>query len=225
MCHNTPDEWLRACSNHLMLHSCFTNNLGLYHGKIGIVLFFCYYARYTREILYDDFAGYLTDQLCEEMYDKISFDLEDGLCGIGWGITYLLQNNLMQGDPYDILYDIDAKIMEYDPQRIKEADLKSGLGGLFSYATCRLYHAYKNSTILPFDSSYLNSLYTAALRQPDIPGAPQYISSFKKEPLFTYPSGFLTSILPVPNLEADLTQYPLGLENGIAGMGLKLMMP
>lgn len=131
----------------------------------------------------------------------------------------------MQGDPNDILLDIDTKIMEYDPLRIRGVDLKSGLGGLFHYATYRLCNAYERNSALPFDCSYLNSLYTAAVQQSDIPGASQYLSSFKKESLLIDSSEYLASILPAPNLGSDLTPFPLGIENGIAGMGLKLMMP
>lgn len=41
----------------------------MYHGKMGVVLFFAHYASYTREPLYDDFVGELLDEICENIPD------------------------------------------------------------------------------------------------------------------------------------------------------------
>lgn len=38
---------LKRIANHQMLCGSFCQNLGLLHGKMGLVLFFFHYARYT----------------------------------------------------------------------------------------------------------------------------------------------------------------------------------
>ena len=47
-----------------------------------------------------------------ELPDNLSLDLSDGLCGIGWGITYLLRERFITGEIKDVLSDIDIKIQE-----------------------------------------------------------------------------------------------------------------
>ena len=51
------DILLRRIANHLILHSIDIEDIGLFHGKMGVVLFFAHYARYTDSAIYDDFAG------------------------------------------------------------------------------------------------------------------------------------------------------------------------
>lgn len=38
---------LLSIANHLLLHTSFMTNLGLFYGKMGSVLFFVHYAKYT----------------------------------------------------------------------------------------------------------------------------------------------------------------------------------
>ena len=65
--------------NHLVMASSFTPNIGLYHGKTGIVIALCHYARFTGKTIYDDFAGELLDEVCSSIHAGMSADLENGL--------------------------------------------------------------------------------------------------------------------------------------------------
>lgn len=40
-------EVLQRIARYLMLHSSFTDKIGLFDGKMGVILFFMNYARYT----------------------------------------------------------------------------------------------------------------------------------------------------------------------------------
>ena len=79
------DILLRRIANHLILHSIDIEDIGLFHGKMGVVLFFAHYARYTDSAIYDDFAGELLEEICENIPETLPINLETGLCGIGWG--------------------------------------------------------------------------------------------------------------------------------------------
>jgi hypothetical protein len=68
---HTHDELVLRIARHLIMHASFLTDLGLYHGKMGIVLFFAHYARYTGESLYDEFAGKLMDEIQEEIHADI----------------------------------------------------------------------------------------------------------------------------------------------------------
>ena len=97
------DILLRRIANHLILHSIDIEDIGLFHGKMGVVLFFAHYARYTDQAIYDDFAGELLEEISENIPETLPINLETGLCGIGWGIEYLIQNGFMEGDSNEIL--------------------------------------------------------------------------------------------------------------------------
>ena len=101
------DILLRRIANHLILHSIDIEDIGLFHGKMGVVLFFAHYARYTDQAIYDDFAGELLEEISENIPETLPINLETGLCGIGWGIEYLIQNGFMEGDSNEILAGID----------------------------------------------------------------------------------------------------------------------
>jgi len=119
------DTLLERIARHLMMHASFLPNIGLYHGKMGIVLFFAHYARYTGNPLYEEYAGELMNEVYEGYHPNLPANFEYGLCGIGWGIEYLLQNGFMEGDADEILAEIDAHVMERDLRRITDLDDKA----------------------------------------------------------------------------------------------------
>ena len=80
----TPSTYEQALA-YLTINSSFIGDLGLFHGRMGIILFFAHYARATQSKHYEDFAGCLLDELYEEIHEDLPVNLENGLCGIGWG--------------------------------------------------------------------------------------------------------------------------------------------
>ncbi len=84
---------------------------GLYNGKLGMTILFYEYSRYSGDALYEQFADEILESIME-LPDNLSLDLSDGLCGIGWGITYLLRERFITGEIKDVLSDIDIKIQE-----------------------------------------------------------------------------------------------------------------
>lgn len=214
-------DTIRRMVEHLILNGSFTSDLGLFHGKMGIVIFFAHYARWTGNALYEDFADELLAEIYEDIHTDTPINLEGGLCGIGWGIEYLVQNGFMEGDTDEILEDIDRRIMERDPRRMTDLSFRTGLGGILFYATARLT-ASRESDGQPFDSLYLNDLKEAAQRatfteQDEIPSClfENLLSALRGEPL---PAPSLPTLLftNLPQADTYLT-LPIGLEKGIAG--------
>jgi hypothetical protein len=201
------DNLLERIANHLIMNASFLPDLGLYHGKMGIVIFFAHYARYTGETLYDDFAGELLDEIYEEIHDKISIYFESGLCGIGWGIEYLLENDFIEGDSDDILSEIDMKIMERDLRRIKDLSFRTGLEGVSCYILKRINSSYRKKNITPFDDIYLSD-WRMIIKYLDIKN--------KKIEL-------LSLLLDIPEGENFLA-WELSLDKGCAGCGLKKIL-
>lgn len=84
-------------------------NPSLYNGKLGLAIIFYEYSRYSGDLLYTQFSNDLIDSIVE-LPNDISMKLSDGLCGIGWGICYLLRKKFIVGDVDKILFYIDAII-------------------------------------------------------------------------------------------------------------------
>ncbi|MBV4192445.1 hypothetical protein O1432_17600 [Bacteroides fragilis] len=150
---------LKRIADHQMLHGSFRRDLGVLNGKMGIVLFFFHYARYTGRVLYEDFAGEMLEEVIQELHSDLPIRFSDGLCGIGWGVEYLIQNAFIAGDSDEILEDLDQKIMEWDPRRATDLSFESGLEGVACYVSSRLKSTVRNR--MPFDQVYLSELEMA----------------------------------------------------------------
>lgn len=198
------DILLRQIADHLVVNSSFLTNLGLFHGKMGIVLFFVHYARYTDNAIYEEYAGDLLDEIFEDIHAGITLDFENGLSGIGWGLLYLLKNHFMEGDLDEVLLDIDQKMMEINLSRVVDPSVERGLGGYLSYLLERLSVASEHSL---FDKGYKDELQ-------------KVLSSVQFGEPFD-----LNSLIDRNKVSSitDITKVSLGICEGYAGLGFKLM--
>lgn len=198
------DISLRQIANHLIINSSFLTDISLYHGKTGIVLFFYNYARYTKNPVYDEFAGELLEEIFNEIHDNIGIDFENGLSGIGWGILYLLENQFITGDPNDILEEIDMKMMEVNLQRVRNCSLERGIAGFSVYLSYRLSFLKGCSY---FDTNFISDLL-------------QIISD--KDINVKFDLSFIINQCAYSSIK-EIGITSLGLHNGYAGYGFKLM--
>lgn len=150
---------LHLIANHLMLNTSYMTDLGLFYGKMGSVLFFVHYAKYTNNSMYDEFAGEILDEIYEDIHSEMPVYFSNGLSGMAWGIEYLLQQGYMEGESDEVLSDLDAKIMKWDPRRISDFTLETGLEGIAWYVLSRLMSPRSGS--IPFDERYLRDLKAA----------------------------------------------------------------
>lgn len=198
--------FLKRIANHLIVNTSGLDNIGLYYGKMGIVLFFVHYARYVENLVYEDYASELLDEVYEDICDETPLNFSNGLCGIGWSILYLLENNLMTGDPDQILIDVDKRIMEWDLSRLTDFSMETGLKGLSCYIKKRVDVSSRLSGQKPFDESYLLSWKKSIMHLSD-EKTPKLLSFISEEVKF----------------DDELQHCLLGLHNGCAGCGLQLM--
>jgi glycosyltransferase len=130
-------ELLVRIASHLILNASFITDLGLYHGKMGIVLFFYELGRYTGKNIYAKFAGELLDEIYNGLNNETLLNFQDGLCGIGWGIAYLIKAQFVKADPDEVLEELDKRIVEWDVGRITDGSLRTGLMGVACYVINR----------------------------------------------------------------------------------------
>jgi hypothetical protein len=100
---------LQRIANTLILYSYHINPIGLLNGKMGIVLFLYRYADYSGYVQYREFADKLLDEILSSVAHSSS-DFENGLSGIGWAVNFLIKNGHVDGDPNDILQDVDKRV-------------------------------------------------------------------------------------------------------------------
>lgn len=215
--------------SYLAINSSFTPNLGLFHGKMGIVLFFSFYAHYSKNDLYDCFAYDLFDEVYEDIHKEVLLNFENGLCGIGWAIEYLVQNGYMEGDTDEILEDIDNRVLEYDVRRISDLSFRKGLAGIAYYVCARL-SAIRNNDTLPFDSAFLDNLKEALLNAQfteadEVPSClmENFLNALNriKPAKLELPVLLQSSDSQIPD---NFQFVPLGLKNGLSGILFQLVI-
>lgn len=196
------NERLRKIVDYLLLSSPYMHDIGLFHGKMGVVIALYLYSAKYRDELISDYAWDLLQHIYDNINSNMPIGLEYGLAGIGYGTTILYKHGLVDCDLNSILVDVDSKIMEHDPRRIKDMSIRSGVEGLMQYI------ALRKSTGEPFetfDAQYLTELYTTAS---------PIASVFQDKSIM--------SILNAPTFSIEeYTEKPLGIDGGSAYYILK----
>lgn len=208
-------QLLSQIANYLMMNASFQDDLSLYHGKMGCVLFFAHYSRYVDQLYYADFASELLNEIYDDLNEHTPVGFEYGLCGIGWGIEHLVQQNFTQGDTGYLLEDLNLKVMEYNPLRIQDMSFNKGLKGIAYYVMTHIKSPYSKTKTI--DSLYLLDLDMSLKNNGLSPMCyPQMALSLPEE-LFQDRKNL--NIMS----ELKLSTYPLGIVDGLAGIGLKMM--
>ena len=217
----------------LLLNSSFENDIGLFYGKMGIIIFFSHYFKTKNNPLFEDTASELMDELLNEIHENLPVGFASGSAGIGWGIEYLIQNGFMEGDSLDICEEVDIRIMERDPRRIKDYSIEIGLGGILHYVLAHIKGVMAQHSKPPFDETYLNDLYQTVSNIPEGIELPEefkelsteYINFYKnrKELDYNLSLSFIIEKNKIENprkpAKSALSAFhpPLGLRNGISG--------
>lgn len=221
--HTDTERRILAC---LMLKSSFLTDIGLFSGKMGIVLFFVHYNKYTSDKLYEDIADELMEEIWEEVTKEMPADFQSGLYGIGWGLEYLIQKGFVEGDSLSVCYELDKRIIEKDPRRMTDFSLDKGLAGLLHYVLAHIKGCMLQDSRLPFDAVYLQDVFTAVSSVPE--------TIMKKDPELSalaesYKEFFTAGSVPDYDLslrrfikgihpdDTNLADAPLGIRNGLAG--------
>lgn len=135
---------------------------GLFHGKMGIVLFFAIYGQKKGKKQHQDFSQTLLDNIWENIDNDTPVNFASGLAGIGWGIEYLIQNGFVSGDSQEICADLDQAIMEYDSTLISDYSVKTGITGIIYYVLSRIKGNLLQNAKRPFNEKYLSHLFDKA---------------------------------------------------------------
>ena len=85
--------------------------VSLFHGKMGLSIYLFHMAKIESNPEYHSMADKLLDQvLLHDLSKNHSIDVEDGLAGVGLGVTWLVKNGFIEGDLNEMLEVIDNAI-------------------------------------------------------------------------------------------------------------------
>lgn len=155
---------LQTGVNDLILKSAATDDVSLYYGKMGLSLLLYHYGHKTQQSVYHEFAGALIDQVYQGCQRHLPVDFANGICGIGWAVSSLINRRFVKGKVNEILRSIDKKVMERDLRQITDWSFRTGLNGILCYVLTRFEDIRRFPAPNPFDESYLLELHEAALR-------------------------------------------------------------
>lgn len=211
--------------NHLILRSPYLPDTGLFNGKTGIALFFLHYYRTTRHPVFEDHAFDLVDDVCGNLQKDMPLGLEGGLCGIGWGLEYMIYQRFMDGED-DLCGIIDSAVKERNPRYITDFCLKSGILGILHYIFIRIKNTGDEKDP-PFDRQWLSDLQVTLqshlIGKPDaeLKKAAGKLDRYLKTGNMDYEPdaiGFCTKKITV---HGKISSLPPGLHDGLSGYMLK----
>lgn len=217
---------LHDIANHLLLNAGNMANNGLFHGKMGPVLFFHIYGRYTGKDFYDDYADLLLEEVFQGLDESMNVSLGNGLAGIGWSIEYLAQNDFIEGDTGEMLEDLNQVIMKnFNPTFTIDSHFQTELEGVLFYLNTHISSCKRENTHPCFEKSYLENLYRLVLLK-KYKGTlfDCFCQLFKspkvKQERITIPEQWYRDI---PMSIKNFANQPLGIYNGLSGLGIKLI--
>jgi len=123
------------------------NGLGLLHGKLGLSIYFFQLARKTENQEFLEAAENLIGEIFEKLSEaKFPTDFENGLAGIAWGISYLVNSDFVEADLDDTLGELDDRIFKFleDQKTNLPANFRSGIIGYLAYCLDRLENSLKS---------------------------------------------------------------------------------
>lgn len=110
---------LNECVRYGILRADVLDEYGLYGGKLGMAILFYELSRFRNNMLFKQFADELVDSVLV-VPDSLTMRFDKGLCGIGWGIIYLLKEKFVEGNVNDVLIDLDRQLITQDLDLINE---------------------------------------------------------------------------------------------------------
>jgi lantibiotic modifying enzyme len=123
---------------HVILASAGSNNPGLLDGKMGIIVFLTNYAKSSGNELYKEIAFNMLDEVWEDVTVDTPVGLASGLCGIGWGIEYLIRNGFVDAEADEVCEVVDkaVRLQKIDPEM--DMSLDKGLEGILYFVMARI---------------------------------------------------------------------------------------
>lgn len=217
---------LKRLFQEVLLNCNSIPSLGLWNGRMGCILFLVQYAYFKKNKVEEELVEKLIDDLYENVNKNLSINFADGICGIAYGLAWIINNEYIKGDIDEVLVEADNYIMERNPLYISDYSWATGLSGIIYYVIYRCQIADKQNRAYPFCKNYLKQLKRAAsliIRDPikvEAYEMSQYFLAFCKKVHIKIPS--LLNVLETTKIREEelLNKQIWGLQEGKAGRGV-----
>lgn len=124
--------------HHLLLTANFLADLGICDGKMKVAIYFFGLYRRGGNRFYEEFAFELLDEICEAVNERTPVGFEHGICGIGWGMEYLIRERFLAVDE-DVCEKWDGYVLScFQRGAYQNIGLSAGLCGMLFYLLCRI---------------------------------------------------------------------------------------
>lgn len=124
----------------LCVSEAFSNTIGM-NGNMGEVMSFFSLYQKTQEPKWKSLAESLLNTVLGKCNRNSSLSYGEGLCGVGYGLEYLLQNHIVEGEADEVLSDIDTLVLnEINRRTLQGLNIDDGILGLAYYLYCRLHY-------------------------------------------------------------------------------------
>lgn len=174
-------------------------------------------------------------EFLDSIYNSIELvkdiDIPSGVCGIGWGIEYLAQNELIEGCTDDILIDVDKLVEQRCRQFFLLTNYSSSeiqdLSDILRYISIRLTSVCGDFSQNPFSNLFLKDCVTFynGLSDNLIVDSLQIFENVLKKGRYVSKRIDLISDMygQIPIDFTKLVFMPMELRNGLSGAGVKIL--
>ena len=208
--------------NHVICNACDMTSYGLLNGMLGVCLTLYKYSQDNQLPVLINYAEHLLQKCLDNINIDTPISFSNGLCGISWGIDYLIYNGYVTGDPIEIFKNIDFQIAKISPSRLDNS-LEQGFKGLLHYILAHSKMAgYRKEN---FNSEFINDVHNAvrdkSLKKNDSEMTQLYLQFenwYKGNPsqYFVQPSHFV-QISKTEITSENYMSYPICLSEGLSG--------
>ncbi|MCL1937162.1 MAG: hypothetical protein FWF52_02055 [Candidatus Azobacteroides sp.] len=227
---------LQHISNTLLINGGFLPNLGLYTGNMGLVLFFYRYARLTQNEIYAEYGSHLLEKIQNKIRENTPLNYKHGLAGIGSTVEYLTQYGYIKINTDDLLEEFDKRIFFTFNLSYLSIDK---ITDIVYYVSWRLAgnSLVKDRIIKSVVPQIINLMEEWEMSQNRTHPAISFFKDIISSKKSAAPHGgsiisnwfqLCRNNSSVEELQgyalmASLTKFDLGIQNGLAGLGLSLI--
>jgi hypothetical protein len=137
---------LKKIANTILINTQYIDAVNLFSGKTGIALFLYGYGNNYGKESYVSYADELIDEVIETIAKQKNKGNEYTLSSIGWILNYLLKKNYLDGEPDDVLADMDDLIFDSNSNLANVISTKFPYLFNCHYLFCRIKDNQINNT-------------------------------------------------------------------------------
>lgn len=97
----------------LAIYAGFNPLMGLFKGRLGLVIVLFSASSYFKKDELKDIAESMLDDILEEAQGCNDFSFSEGLMGLGWGVSYLMEQGFIEQDD-DFFHELDEKLSDIE---------------------------------------------------------------------------------------------------------------